>query len=111
VTNLKIESEFCGENTRITGTVDNNGHNHTVELTGSASARGTYATVDGEEQWWCGSEHPGSESESTLEEAIEDIFVHAHDEVKKLGIDTERHWVCDYVDGQVQNAQRIHDDE
>lgn len=105
---LKITSEFSGENSRVEGTIEHNGELLTLEATGSASERGTRATIthengSKEEQWWCGVGHPGTEG-GELESVVDGIFEECYDKANEVG-DVDDNWFAKYVDGKVVSLE------
>jgi hypothetical protein len=105
---LKISAAFCGENTSVHGTLEveypgGQTLTHKLECEGSASARGTYATIDGENHWWCGPDQNESGSQN-IEEAVESLFEFVWNEVEKRG-DAEGSWTAHVVDGEVVSVE------
>ena len=105
---LKIESLYSGENCEIKGTITVDGEQLTIDANGSASLRGTIATV---------TRCDGSKSEvwladcESLESAVDEAFAEAYDAIDKHpSIDVDLNWRCDLVDGQVHNPQQIEPD-
>lgn len=89
---LVIETSFGGENICITGTINVKGTTHVVECFASASDRGTYATVDGKEYWWCGSDL--NFTNPLIEKEIERILEEAYRMARGKGIDVEADWIA-----------------
>lgn len=92
VNNLKIQVQFGGENTKINGTIRIKGTTHVIECSGSASDRGTYAIVDGQEYWWCGSDQ--NFENPLIEREIERILIEVYKVAIRKRIDVESDWIA-----------------
>jgi len=99
--NLQIGSWFGGENTSVKGTLELDDRTFELDCTGSASARGTEAKVNGEQKWWCGVDHPKSDGPPDVEQAVEDLYESAWNQVDEMGYEVEDGWMATLVDGKV----------
>lgn len=104
---LTITSMFGGENTTIEGTISVNGVDHSISASGSASDRGTHATVDGRTFWWWGSDMNTENPE--IEEAADEAFSEAYEKARELGIEDD-HWVAVIEGGEI-TVTEVQDEE
>lgn len=103
--NIEVWSAFDGENSGCNGTIEVGGVAHQVDASGSASARGTEATVDGKTEWW-----NGEGDEGTVERAITNVLDFAWKHAEDNG-GTEGSWSAKVVDGKVTEFTRTEEDE
>lgn len=102
---IELWSAFDGENTGCKGEIEVGGVLRTFAASGSASARGTEAKVDGVEEWWCGQGVEGS-----VEQAVNHVFELAWNHAENNG-GTEGSWKAKVVNGEVVSFDREEDED
>ncbi len=89
---LTLRSFFDGESTSTSGTIEVDGVEHSLEISGSASERGWSGTVDGKQvATWAEGDH---EALKPLDEALTDVYCEV---CHKLENDGEGDWEAHVV--------------
>ena len=109
MTNLTISSMYSGENSSINGTIKVGETTHTIEATGSASDRGTHATIDGETYWWYGSD--ANKDNPKIEEAVEEWYLKCLQNCGVYGVDPDNNWTAKIENGEIVSITETPDED
>lgn len=108
---LKFTSNYSGENTHVEGEIDG----HVVEISGSASARGADAKIDGEDFWFYGAYGEEEDTNPKWVGEIERQIDHWYEELWGKcchhGVDEELHWTAIVEDGAIREIQQVPDED